>query len=323
MKLSFDLRSIFSRIWETIVENIGLKVLSFAFALGLYAFIHGAQDAQKSISVDVVATTPPESAHRVLVTPLPDHVRVTIRGPRTIVDDVKPDELGSFQLDLRSGKVDRIEFDPAAIHVPPGVRAEQVDPPSISLRWEDEVIREIPVHSAITGQPAPGFVVKGAPKVEPATVRALGPRSVVDVVQFAPSRSFRRYRHRQGRKLRPQPSARSTPRTRASTRLPPSTCASRSDTKSFAVTSPKSRFRSSGFRVAWWSRQRSRSASRDRPDVVRSLDRRSSRSHHRSAFCRSEHLATGLGQAPGHGGARRLPRDGAAANRGRSLVGPS
>jgi YbbR domain-containing protein len=190
MKLPFDIRSVVSRIWETIIENIGLKLLSFAFALGLYAFIHGAQDAQKSISVDVVATTPPDSAHRVLVTPLPDHVRVTIRGPRTIVDDVKPDELGSFQLDLRSGKVDRIEFDPSAIHVPPGVRAEQVEPPAITLRWEDEVIREIPVHSAITGQPAPGFVVKGAPKVEPATVRALGPRSVVDVVQFARAEAF-------------------------------------------------------------------------------------------------------------------------------------
>jgi YbbR domain-containing protein len=190
MKLPFDLRAIFSRIWETIVENIGLKLLSFAVALGLYAFIHGAQDAQKSISVDVVATTPPDSARRVLVAPLPDHVRVTIRGPRSIVDDVKPDELGSFQLDLRSGKVDRIEFDPSAIHVPPGVRAEQVEPPSISLRWEDVIIREIPVHSAITGQPAPGFVVKGAPKVEPDTVKALGPRSVIDVVQFARAEAF-------------------------------------------------------------------------------------------------------------------------------------
>jgi len=190
MKLPFDFRSILSRIWETVVENIGLKLLSFAFALALYAFSHGAQDAQKSISVDVVATTPPEAAHRVLVTPLPDHVRVTIRGSRTIVDDVKPDELGSFQLDLRSGKVDRIEFDPAAIHVPPGVRAEQVDPPSISLRWEDEVVREIPVQAAITGQPAPGYVVKGAPKVEPVMVKAMGPRSVVDVVQFARAEAF-------------------------------------------------------------------------------------------------------------------------------------
>lgn len=190
MKLPFDLRAFFSRIWEILVENIGLKLLSFAFALGLYAFIHGAQDAQKSINVEVVATPPPKNAHRVLLTTLPSEVRVTIRGPKTIVDDLKQDDLSRFQLDLSNGKVDRIEFDPAAIHVPPGARAEQVDPPSISLRWEDEVIREIPVHSAITGQPAPGFVVKGAPKVEPESVKALGPRSVIDVVQFARAEAF-------------------------------------------------------------------------------------------------------------------------------------
>jgi hypothetical protein len=190
MKLSIDFRAFFTRVWETIVENIGLKVLSFAFALGLYAFIHGAQDAQKSVNVDVIATMPPESAHRVLITPPPDRVRVTLRGPKTIIDEIKPDDLSSFQLNLRSGKVDQVEFDPAAVHVPPGVRAEAVYPPAISLRWEDEIIREIPVQAAITGQPAPGFVVKGAPKVEPATVRALGPRSVIDVVQFARVEAF-------------------------------------------------------------------------------------------------------------------------------------
>jgi hypothetical protein len=132
-----------------------------------------------------VATPPPASARRVLLTPLPPVVRVTVRGPRTLLDEMKADDLGAFQPDLRSGKVDHVEFDPTVIHMPPGVRAEQIDPPSIALRWEDEVIREIPVQASITGQPAPGFIIKGAPKVEPPTVRAIGPRSLVDVVQFA------------------------------------------------------------------------------------------------------------------------------------------
>jgi YbbR domain-containing protein len=190
MKLPFEFRSVFSRIWDAMVENIGLKILSFAFALGLYAFIHSSQEAQRTLPVDVVATPPPESAHRVLLTPLPPVVRVTVRGPRTILDEMKADDLGTFQLDLRTGKVDHIDFDTSAVHLPPGVRAEQIDPPSLSLRWEDQVIREIPVQASIAGQPAPGFVVKGAPKVEPATVRTLGPRSVIDVVQFARAEAF-------------------------------------------------------------------------------------------------------------------------------------
>ena len=185
MKLPFDVRALLGRVWDATVENLGLKILSFAFALGLYAFVHGSEEAQRTLPVDVVATPPPASARRVLLTPLPPVVRVTVRGPRTLLDEMKADDLGAFQPDLRSGKVDHVEFDPTVIHVPPGVRAEQIDPPSIALRWEDEVIREIPVQASITGQPAPGFIIKGAPKVEPPTVRAIGPRSLVDVVQFA------------------------------------------------------------------------------------------------------------------------------------------
>jgi YbbR domain-containing protein len=190
MKLQFEIRSIFSRIRDALVENLGLKLLSFAFALGLYAFIHSAQEAQRTLPVDVVATPPPEGAHRVLLTPLPPLVRVTVRGPRTILDEMKADDLGTFQLDLRTGKVDHIDFDLSAVHLPPGVRAEQIDPPSISLRWEDEIIREVPVQASVAGQPAGGFIVKGAPKVEPATVRTMGPRSVIDVVQFARAEAF-------------------------------------------------------------------------------------------------------------------------------------
>lgn len=183
--MPFQFRSLFSRAWDALVENIGLKLLSFAFALGLYAFVHSAQDAQRTLPVDVVAKPPPESAHRVLLTPLPSKVSVTVRGPRTLLDEMKADDLGTFQLDLRSGKVDHVDFDPAAVNLPPGVRAEQIDPPALSLRWEDQIIREILVQASITGQPASGFVVKGAPKVEPPTVRAMGPKSVMDVVQFA------------------------------------------------------------------------------------------------------------------------------------------
>jgi hypothetical protein len=188
--MRINLRSLFSRIRDLMIENLGLKVLSFAFALGLYAFVHGSQDAQRTLPVDVVATPPPESAHRVLLTPLPPVVRVTVRGPRTILDEMKADDLGAFQLDLRSGKIEQIVFDPVAVHLPPSVRAEQIDPPSITLRWEDEIVREIPVRAPATGSPAAGFVVKGAPVVEPALIRALGPRSVVEVVQFANVEAF-------------------------------------------------------------------------------------------------------------------------------------
>ena len=79
--------TLLSRARDIFFENLALKVLSFAFALGLYTFIHGAQDAQRTFPLDVVANTPPPGLHRVLVTQIPP-VRVTLRGSRALLDDL-------------------------------------------------------------------------------------------------------------------------------------------------------------------------------------------------------------------------------------------
>ncbi len=46
-------------------------------------------------------------------------------------------------------------------------------------------MREVEVEVGVVGAPAPGFVLKGAPVVEPKAVRARGPSSEVAVVQRA------------------------------------------------------------------------------------------------------------------------------------------
>ena len=46
------------------------------------------------------------------------------------------------------------------------------------------------MEASIVGQPMQGLIVKGVPKVEPATVKTMGPRSVVEVVQVARAEPF-------------------------------------------------------------------------------------------------------------------------------------
>ena len=111
-------------------ENANLKLLSGAFALLLYASVHGSQDAQRSLLVSLVALTPPENANRELVTSIPPEIRVTVRGPRSTLDDLHADE-ASYQMDLRGGALTRFTFDPAVIPLPPGLKIEQIDPPAI------------------------------------------------------------------------------------------------------------------------------------------------------------------------------------------------
>ena len=179
-----------NRVRAAFTENFSLKALSFAFALVLYSLVHGAQDAQRSILVNVLALAPPEGGDRVLVTPVPPNVRVTLRGPKSALDDLHADDIGNIQVDLHNGTETRVTFESQMVHVPPGVKVEQIDPPEILLTWEDRVVRDLPVQVSVVGTPAPGFVVKGAPIAEPAQVRARGPKSEVMVLQHARADAF-------------------------------------------------------------------------------------------------------------------------------------
>jgi hypothetical protein len=181
--------------WRTAIggffsENIWLKVVSIVFAVGLYSFIHGAGDAQRTFSVSVLSLMPPDSANRQLLTPLPTEVGITLRGSHTQLDDLHQDELGSLRLDLRSGRETRIDLEPRMFHIPAGLTVEQIIPASIKVRWDDVVERPIPIQVPRTGEPAPGLSIKGAITSDPDTVVARGPRSVVDVMQFARSAPF-------------------------------------------------------------------------------------------------------------------------------------
>jgi YbbR domain-containing protein len=173
------------------VENLNLKVISFAFALVLYSLVHGTtQDAQRSLVVDLVVLLPPASANRVLTSPIPPSVRLTLRGSRSALDDLHADDIGNLQVDIHNGSERRVKLDPGMVPVPPGVHVEQIDPPWLDLTWEDQVVRDVPIQVSLVGAPAPGFTVKGTPTAEPNTVRVRGPKSEVMVLQYARAEAF-------------------------------------------------------------------------------------------------------------------------------------
>jgi YbbR domain-containing protein len=171
-----------------VFDNFGLKVLSLLVALGFYAFIHGAENARRTLAVPVVAIQPPETT-RQLMTQLPPEVAVTVRGSRTQLDDLRADDLGSLRLDL-TGHESRVELAPTMFHVPPGVTVEQIYPSAIPLKWDEVVLRQIRVQVLRTGEPAHGLSVKAPPTVEPAVVTARGPRSAVETLSVVRTALF-------------------------------------------------------------------------------------------------------------------------------------
>lgn len=170
------------QIKAALTENVPLKLLSFAVALVLYSLVHGG-DAQRTLSVGLIARTPPDTAKRVLTSPIPPEIRVTLRGPRSAIDDLRAEDLGDVLVDLRSGQDKRVVFDASMVHLPAGIRVDRFEPAYLEFAWEDQIVSDVPVQVGVVGTPAPGWVVKGAPVVEPRTVRVKGPKSEVLVLQ--------------------------------------------------------------------------------------------------------------------------------------------
>ena len=180
-----------TRVRSALTENLNLKLLSFAFALVLYSLVHGGQDAQRSVSVDLVALLPPESANRVLVSPIPPQVRVTVRGSRTTIDDLHADDIGSLQIDARAAPRPPRHVRPSRwCTCRRACTVEQFDPPASTCSGRTSSTRDVPIQVSVVGTPAPGFVVKGVPVAEPANVRVRGPKSEVMVLQHVRADAF-------------------------------------------------------------------------------------------------------------------------------------
>ena len=126
------------------------------------------------------------------MTPIPAQIRVTVRGPRSTLDDLHADDISSVQVDVRGGNETRVVFDPS---IDPGAAGAQGradrsagDRPAVG---GPSSCATSPCEVGVVGTPAAGFMVKGAPVAEPAFVRAHGPKSEV---MRHPARARRRVR---------------------------------------------------------------------------------------------------------------------------------
>lgn len=178
------------RIKALITDNLSLKLLSFAFALVLFSLVHGGQDARGSISVDLEVNLPPESGDKVFVGTIPRDVRIFVRGSAQTIDNLRGGAVHMI-VDL-TGSPERVVFSDTMVRMPEGVRVEleQFEPPSMDLKWEQRVSRDVPVQVSVVGSPADGYVVKGPLTAEPKTVNVRGPESEVMVLQHVRADAF-------------------------------------------------------------------------------------------------------------------------------------
>jgi hypothetical protein len=163
-----------------VFENFGYKAVSLVIAVTLFMVFRGAGAVQRTVDVPLTAALPaPYAGNAVLVTPLPERVRLTVRGTPSVVAPLRGDEMGPVQLDLRAGRRAHVDLDRSLIPLPAGVDFVGFNPARIDLRWDSLVTRTLAVRASVVGSTAPRTRI-AAVAVEPEQVRARGPAEALD-----------------------------------------------------------------------------------------------------------------------------------------------
>lgn len=160
---------------QFITHNFALKLIALGLSLMLFSLVHSDVDAQRTIYLDVVALLPPPASGKMLVSPLPAQVKVTMRGSRSKLSSLSRDELAPLQMDLRDGSARSYHFDAHQLDTGGNVRVMEITPPSVTLTWAAASEKRVPVHVQLDGELERGLALQGDVETEPGYVTLRGP----------------------------------------------------------------------------------------------------------------------------------------------------
>lgn len=163
-----------------LTENLGLKASAIGIAILMFSLVHGAEDMERNVYVDVVVRPPPDAKDMILVTETPDRVRVRLKGSRARLNAIRQEALPAVDVKLKTLDEPRYYFEKEMFDLPTGVSVMQVVPPSLVFKWVPRAVRELPIEVLLEGKLRPGLEWAGEPEVFPESVDVDGPRDVVN-----------------------------------------------------------------------------------------------------------------------------------------------
>lgn len=157
-------------------RNLGFKV--FALGLTVLLFVVTRDEVTRHFEVPLRVVADPM---RVPLTPLPETVKVAVRGPWTRVNRLQPYDLGNATLDLRHAEPGPLTIDRASIVMPPGVVLSGLYYDEVDLRFDPIVRAVVPVEAQVVGAVDPDHRLI-ATEVEPDTWTIEGGASAAQTV---------------------------------------------------------------------------------------------------------------------------------------------
>lgn len=159
-------------------RNLGVKVISFLFAILFWLFVmnQGTSDKlipEQTLTIPLVASGLPQNM--VVMTQLP-LVRVRLQGinPSANIKDIYA------QIDLSGGEPGERSY-VINVNTPVGTKVVDVQPANIKLQLDNVQEKTVPVEASVSGVPADGYQL-GTTFVKPSAVNVRGPSSILSTL---------------------------------------------------------------------------------------------------------------------------------------------
>jgi YbbR domain-containing protein len=166
-----------------VFNNLGLKLISLALAVGLWLAV--ARDPVAEVAVDVAIEFHNIPANVEISSENIPRAQIRLRGPERVIRRLQPSDVYA-EIELSGLKPGERTFDLTTqeIHEPSELEVVQVVPSQLHLTFDTRLTRQVPVQPRIVGTFASGYSIEQV-VVEPATITISGPKKHVEAVESA------------------------------------------------------------------------------------------------------------------------------------------
>jgi hypothetical protein len=156
-------------------RNFGLKAMAVGIATLLWIAVGGEKIVERSLEAPLEIENLPETIE--LVGETPGSINVRVRGTSTSLGRLTTGDVKAV-LDVATARPGRNLFHigPDLVSAPFGVEVSYAGPSTVSLHFERQLTRTVPVKPDVEGDAAPGYEVRSV-TVEPAAVEVVGPEN--------------------------------------------------------------------------------------------------------------------------------------------------
>lgn len=160
---------------DNIFKNWLLKLVSLAFAVVLWFFVMGESRMEVNHIIAMEYANLPKGL--MIANEVPTSVAIRVSGPRALQANLSPDDI-RFSVDLKGLTAGVTSFKrlEETLNIPSGLKITRISPSYVDVKLERVQERSVPVNIILTGEPAPGFIVKSY-KAEPGKVVVTGAES--------------------------------------------------------------------------------------------------------------------------------------------------